>query len=498
MEDERHTDFCQLLERASALAQTLQERGLVKGDRVALLMTKSTEAIISLFATLIAGGIYVPLEPRWPEGRIEESLADCTPRFVITENTERLAGRIPSLSALAANAGDQPRIFELAAGKTVTWTEAVAGPGSRIHQHAILPEDPALILFTSGSTGRPKGVTLSHKAVAAFVEWSADEMGIDARDRLGCPSALNFDLSTFDIFNMALRGATCVLVPEQIVWIPRFLAPYMAQQRITAWYCVPSILTSLLAERKFLDGSFPDLRLAVFAGEVLHGRDVAKLQTIVPHAAVYNLYGPTETNVVTWHRVPDNVSPDQPVPIGHACPYAEIIFDPDTVAGEQGQETGDLLVAGDSLMSGYWGCPVESSRAWVEGAACGGTRELYYRTGYRATLNPGCGYVFVGRRDRQVKRRGYRIELDEIENALKKHSMILEVAVVSQLDHGRQTKIVAFVRGDPREPESTLDLRTHCSRFLPAYMMPDQIRFLSVIPKSSRGKTDYAALSDML
>jgi amino acid adenylation domain-containing protein len=499
LDDGRATTFDQLVEQAFSLAAILKERGLGKGDRVALLMPKSAEAIISLFATLLAGGIYVPLEPKWPSERIESSFADCTPHFVVMQDQVNLTHRIQALSSVPAAPGSSPLIFDMRARQSLSWQEALAGRGSRLAETDIQPEDPALILFTSGSTGRPKGVTLSHKAVAAFIQWSAHECEIAAHDRLGCPSALNFDLSTFDIFNMALCGATCVIVPEQIVWLPRFLAQFMSAQRITAWYCVPSILSGLLAERTFVQGRFPDLRLALFAGEVLPGRDVDKLRTVVPGAAVYNLYGPTETNVVTWYRVPEDFAPDRPVPIGSACPYAELMLDPDSVEKGEGEESGDLLVAGDSLMLGYWNNPGETAKAFVDSAADGTSCKRFYRTGDRVSLDPAARrYTFVGRKDRQVKRRGYRIELGEIENALRTHAGILEAAVIAAQDQHLRTRIVAFVLADPLVPVSMVEIRAHCTRRLPAYMIPDQITFLSSIPRNSRGKMDYPALAEMV
>ena len=166
------------------------------------------------------------------------------------------------------------------------------------------PEDTALILFTSGSTGRPKGVALSHRAVAAFVRWTAEEFQITSADRIACPSPLGFDLSTFDIFNMALTGATAVLVPENIVWMPRFLTQFVSEARISCWYSVPSILSGMLQEGRFNTHTYPALRLILFAGEVFPGPMLARLQAALPATRFVNLYGPTETNVVTWQEVP--------------------------------------------------------------------------------------------------------------------------------------------------------------------------------------------------
>jgi amino acid adenylation domain-containing protein len=499
MEDEQCTTFEQLAGKALSLAATLRERGLGKGDRVALIMPKSTEAIISLFATLLAGGIYVPLEPRWPPDRIEAGLADCMPGFVIAQSAKDTTGRIRSLAGMNITTDSSPLIFDLRLSSSIPWSVALGRPATRFPEPAIQPDDPALILFTSGSTGRPKGVTLSHRAVGAFVRWTAEEFKLSEKDRLACPSPLSFDLSTFDIFNMALRGATCVIVPHQIVWMPRFLAQFISGQRITAWYCVPSVLSGMLAERSFAQGRYPDLRSVIFAGEVFPGYNLAKIRATFANADFYNLYGPTETNVVTWYRVPNEFDPGRPIPIGRPCPYAELMFDPADVERGNGVETGDLLVAGESLMSGYWNKSAETCQVFVDMADRTQTSKRFYRTGDRISLDLAAGdYTFVGRKDRQVKRRGYRIELGEIETALRQHPGVLEAAVISDHDVEMKHSIVAFVRGDPHAPISEVELRTQCAQYLPAYMMPDHIVFLPVLPQSGRGKTDYRALAELL
>jgi len=462
LEDDRLTTFRQLCEDAASLSHALIVRGLSQGDRVALLMSKSTEAITCLFAVLMAGAIYVPIQPRWPAERIRTTLDDFAPRFVIKADE---SGAV---------------IVDSTNGKQLRWREIVAASPVPCPETSVAPDDPALILFTSGSTGNPKGVVLSHRAVAAFVKWTAAEFQLGQNDRIACPSPLSFDLSTFDIFNMALVGATCVLVPDDISWMPRFLTQFVSGQRITVWYSVPSLLAGMLNEGGFARGSYPDLRVVLFAGEVFASRSVVQLQAVVPHAACANLYGPTETNVVTWYRVPAGFDPSAPIPIGRACPYAEVIMDP---------SNNTLLAGGESLMSEYWNRPQETEQAFVN---ISGKR--FYSTGDRVSLNAGGDYVFVDRLDRQVKRRGFRIELGEIEAALLRHSEVLEAAVVASQNQETQTSIAAFVRPCPQGNLSLIELKTFCSQFLPPYSMPDHIFFVEAVPKGSRGKIDYAAL----
>jgi acyl-coenzyme A synthetase/AMP-(fatty) acid ligase len=227
--------------------------------------------------------------------------------------------------------------------------------------------------------------------------------------------------------------------------------------------------------------SYPDLRLILFAGEVFPAPTLVRLQAAVPDALCANLYGPTETNVVTWCRVPIEFDGSQPLPIGHPCPYAAVRVD---------ASNGELLAGGDSLMHGYWNRPDETERNFV---TLDGIR--YYRTGDRVSVTPDGSYLFVGRLDRQVKRRGFRIELGEIEAALLSHRDILEAAVVAVEDKQKGVMIAAFVRLCAPGAVTLADLKAHCGKRLPSYMLPDCILFLDAIAKGSRGKIDYLALS---
>jgi amino acid adenylation domain-containing protein len=462
VEEERVTSFAELFAQAQSLALRFCEQGIQPRDRIALALPKSTGAVVAVFASLLAGAIYVPIPPRWPRKRLDAALAECGARLLIEGD------------------GVRPRITDLRTGNLITFQAPQVSLLRAGSFPAMNSEDTALIFFTSGSTGQPKGVELSHRAVSAFVRWTAREFQIASGDRIACPSPLGFDLSTFDIFNMALCGATAVLVPDHIVWMPRFLVQFMRDSRISCWYSAPSILAGMLQEGRMAAHSYPDLRLILFAGEVFPARVLAKLQAAVPHAECANLYGPTETNVVTWCRVPPGFDGSHPLPIGHPCPYAAVRID---------ESSGELLAGGDSLMRGYWNRPEETARSFVTlDGVC------YYRTGDRVSVAPDGSYLFCGRLDRQVKRRGFRIELGEIEAALLSHGDILEAAVVAVGDEQKGLGIAAFVRLIASDAVTLADLKAHCGRRLPPYMLPDRILFLDAIAKGDRGKIDYLAL----
>jgi amino acid adenylation domain-containing protein len=462
VEEERVTSFAELFSQAQSLALLFCEHGIQPRDRIALVLPKSTDSIIAVFASLLAGAIYVPIHPRWPQERVDAVLAECGARLLIEGD------------------GAPPRIVDLRTGASIAWPAPARHKADLALLPRMTPEDTAFILFTSGSTGRPKGVELSHRAVSAFVRWTAREFQIISGDRIACPSPLGFDLSTFDIFNMALCGATAVLVPDHIVWMPRFLVQLLRESRISCWYSVPSILAGMLQEGRMAAHSYPDLRLILFAGEVFPAPTLAKLQAAAPEALCANLYGPTETNVVTWCRVPDKFDGVQTLPIGHACPYAEVRID---------ESSGELLAGGDSLMRGYWNRPEETERCFITLQG-----KQYYRTGDHVSIAPDGNYLFLGRLDRQVKRRGFRIELGEIEAALLGHEDILESAAVAIDIGSKGVAITAFLRLRAVGAVTLADVIAHCGRHLPPYMLPDRIHFLDALPKGNRGKIDYLAL----
>ena len=484
-EGDRLTSFQELAASAGAIAATLRARGVGPGDRVALVLPKTTEAVAAVFGCLLAGAVYVPIHPRWPADRIAAAVEDCGARLIFEDAEGGV--RLADVGPLPHGRGSDKK--SRSANETIRAATGVPHRGPELLPTGPLPmpptlaEDAAVILFTSGSTGRPKGVVLSHRAVAAFVRWSAAEFGIAPADRIACPSPLGFDLSTFDLFNMALTGATCVLVPENIAWMPRFLVRYAAEKRVTVWYSVPSILARMLRDGGMRPGTCADLRVVLFAGEVISGGDLALLTATVPGAVCANLYGPTETNVVTFYRVPADFDPAAPPPIGRACPFAQVAVDP---------STGELLAGGESLMGGYWNRPDDNARAFVH--RDGG---LYYRTGDRVQTDPGGNLVFGGRLDRQVKRHGYRIELGEIEAALAGHPAILEVGVVAVDDTEKGVLITAFVGTGPLGNLSLVEVKAHCAAALPTYMVPDRVLFVEAVPRGTRGKIDYSALEKL-
>lgn len=478
VEPDRETTLAELRAQAAAMATTFRQGGVVPGDRVALVMDKSRDAIVALFGALMAGAVYVPISPSWPQARIDAVLRDCDARIVAAHDGDAGSGA--------------PRLCNPRTGATMAWPTADSVRAAEIGGPAAGdPARPAFILFTSGSTGTPKGVTISHAAAGAFVDWTAREFDLGPDDRIACPSPLSFDLSTFDVLNIARSGSACVLLPEPTRWVPRLLFQELAELRVTAWYSVPSALNAVAETPEVVGGRLAGVRLFLLAGEVFPPRLAVALRATCPQARICNLYGPTETNVVTWHELPATVDPIAPVPIGTACPYASAHIMEDDDSRGFNRRTGELLLSGQSLMIGYWNRPEETALAFTEIDNATGPVPCY-RTGDRVSVGPDSQLQFIGRLDRQIKRRGIRIELGEIEAVLGRHPAVIEAAAVAT--GGTPQVLTAFVRlGTPAASADAL--RVHCAGQLPATMLPDRIVILADMPRGNRDKIDYARLA---
>jgi amino acid adenylation domain-containing protein len=488
------------LDRASdRLAAVLAANGVGRGDRVGIFVAKSVGAIVAIHGILKAGGVYVPIDPGAPPARAAYIIDNCGIRILLT------SGRKSSALADILSRGtgvtrivlldDAPLDETLAVAVTpwrdVATAEAVAPALDSIEA------DLAYILYTSGSTGVPKGVMISHRNALTFVDWAHEEIGVTDADRLSSHAPLHFDLSIFDLFVAFKAGATVVLVPDGLSSFPFRLAEWIEEQKITVWYSVPTILSLLVRNGKLQRLRYQALRTIVFAGEVFPVKYLRELMAQVPHAAYYNFYGPTETNVITYYRVP--MLPEDrtaPIPIGKACANIEIfaLQDDGRIVGRPG-ETGELYARGSCVARGYWGDAEKTAGNFVLNAKSRGFREIAYRTGDIVTLDDEGNYLFLGRRDDMVKSRGYRIELGEVESALYRHDRVREAAVVAIPDAAIGNRLVGYIVMETGAGASAVELQDFCTAIIPRYMVPETIEFRDSLPKTSTGKVDKVALA---
>jgi amino acid adenylation domain-containing protein len=359
------------------------------------------------------------------------------------------------------------------------WTELDESPDEPPVPPQVADGDLAYILYTSGSTGRPKGVCISHGNALAFVRWAVEAIGAREDDRFSNHAPFHFDLSVLDLYAAFSVGARVCIVGDEAAYMAEHLLAFLESERITVWYSVPSAIL-LMMDRGGLLEAPPTLRALLFAGEPFPVKHLRRIREAWPGVAMWNLYGPTETNVCTAYRV-DAIAGDQAdIPIGRAtCGDRVWLKRGDGTEVPACAAEGELVVAGPTVFLGYWGQPAR------EGAP--------YATGDMVRADADGLLHYIGRRDHMVKLRGFRVELGEVEAALLGHAAVKEAAAIV-LGEGLVARLVA-VLGVGDEPAPTLlDVKRHCAIRLPRYMIPDDLQAMPALPRTGNGKVDRQAL----
>ena len=463
----RTTTYGELDRAADALARRLRALGVGRGDRVVVWAEKSAATVAAMQAVLRLGAAYVPAETSTPVARVALLAADCAASAVVC-SAERI-------ELVRAEAGEGVRCQDI----DETGDEKDGRGEGRIDED-VEPDDLAYILYTSGSTGRPKGVCLSHRNALSFVEWVVDTLGADADDRFSSHAPFTFDLSVLDLYVPFAAGASVHLVPAECAYAPEQLVELLFREQITVWYSVPSALSLMMRDGGLLDRPAPDaLRAVLFAGEPFPIAGVRALAGWTG-ARLLNLYGPTETNVCTYHEVtPADLEREQPVPIGiPSCGDRVWAVRADGSPAEPGEE-GSLLAEGPTVMLGYWGREPRTGP---------------YQTGDHVRVRPDGSFDYVGRRDHMVKVRGHRIELGEVEAALTAHPDVAEAAAVVA-GSGVEGRLVAFVALREGGGLGVLGLRGHTAGLLPRHLVPDDFRLVGGLPRTGNGKVDRIELT---
>lgn len=479
----RRYTYAELLLAAEAYRASLWEAGLRHGDAVAVQMDPGFEAVATFLACSEAGCVYVPLNADLPGARAEEVC-----RAVEARCTVRGPG---SPAGEDDRCGWKPEARATADGTGLRVDDTSLEPGRP--DRRVLEGDPAYVIFTSGSTGKPKGVVMTHRAaVAAFRGIAA---ACRARERLASLSPLGFD---FGLLNMAAAlgtGRTIVFVPGQLQLHPRRLVELLRDEAVEQVQGVPSTWSILLRHCADELASLSDLRTVVVGGEEVTPALVRALRERLPGLRVVCTYGQTESICCTFYEVPDPLPAGwSSIPLGEAYPGAELLL-----VDEQGDLVlepgvrGELHLRAASLFSGYWRSPGETRAALVPDPTRPGSGELVLRTGDMA-VRTADGLVFAGRRDHQVQVYGNRVELEEVERCLAGAAGVA-AAGLAYVRTGEQQALVALVVRNNGDATTAADLRAHCRRRLPGYMVPGRVLFVDALPMGASGKLDRDAMT---
>jgi amino acid adenylation domain-containing protein len=477
-----------------SFANVLFEQGVKRGDRVGVYMNKCLESAVAVYGIMKAGAAYVPLDPFAPVSRIAYVIKDCGIEHLATkpEKLDQVRMMLEEGCTLRHLTGveSQPGLHV----NSISWNDIYEHHSTSLLVN-LTEQDLAYILYTSGSTGLPKGIMHTHRSGLSFAEWGAETYELTKEDRLSNHAPLHFDLSTFDFFSSAIAGASTVIVPEAFTKFPTNLAKFIQEEKITVWYSVPFALIQLLQHGKVDTRDFRALRWILFAGEVFPTKHLRKLMELLPHVRFSNLYGPTETNVCTYYHVtqiPDDT--DETIPIGVPCANIEdIVVDVDDKVVEPG-EIGELLIRGGVVMKGYWGQPDRNQKSFYRRPFFGQFEDIFYRTGDLVKAGTDGNYLYLGRKDRQIKTRGYRVELDEVEVVLLSHQGVEEAAVYTIPDGQGSNLIEAAVISKPGNNLTEAHLLDHIGKKLPSYALPVRINFYQEFPRTSTGKINRLEL----
>ncbi|MET8136547.1 amino acid adenylation domain-containing protein [Streptomyces sp. NPDC005251] len=475
LSDDRTVSYAELDARSNQLARTLRERGVGRDSIVALVTERSPEMITAILAVLKAGGTYLPVDPSYPQARIDYLLSDSTTQLALHQaRFASLLGDTPGLDLddEASHAADGSPL------------EAVSGAG-----------DGAYVIYTSGSTGRPKGVLVEHRSAVNRLAWMQRAYPIGPDDVVLQKTSISFDVSVWELFWWSFTGAALALPAPGVEKDPAALVAALERHKVTTTHFVPSMLTMFLGHlARFGDGTGPGALRQVFAsGEALGTAQAVRFAELLPGARLINLYGPTEATVDVTHQPVEGLGDRARLPIGRPIDNIRLY-----VLDADGRQTpvgvpGELHIAGVGVARGYLGRPELTAEKFVSGdavrAATGEDR--LYRTGDRARWLPDGTIDYLGRVDLQVKVRGFRVEPGEIEERLRAHDAVGDAAVVA-VDDGWQTSLRGFVVLDGEASEA--QLKEHVRAALPEYMVPGRVVSVAELPLTPNGKLDRAAL----
>lgn len=490
----------QLWQYAGALTACLRTRLAPSEAVVAVLANRSVAAYGGILGILGSGRGYVPLNPKFPLQRTLTMLqaSGCKTVVVGKECAASLQALLPSiqqpLTIITADKGWAPSVGGATQHRFVGARElsVVADPTDP----SVADDATAYLLFTSGSTGIPKGVAVSQSNVRAYLNYAAKRFAFNADDRCSQNFDLTFDLSVHDLFTCWNAGATLCPYAEQTL-TP---ATLIDEKALTVWFSVPAVAMFAAKVGLLSPEAFPSLRWSLFCGEALSATLATAWQDAASHSILENLYGPTEATIaITAYRWDPATSPGECVsglvPIGWPYEGQQLCVIDESFRPVQPGTNGELCLGGSQVTAGYWNDPEKTARSFVRLAHSGD--RIWYRTGDLVRQDERGCIFYLGRSDFQIKVNGYRVELQEIDLALRQAAGTeLAVAIPWPVSNGSATGVVGVLSAsDPAHDEKIL---AACAGRLPRYMVPQRIFHFRELPLNVNGKIDRGKISQMI
>lgn len=466
--------FQQVYDISRGIGSCLAHKGYYK-EPVIVFMRKSPKTIVTFFSIITAGCFYVPIDEEMPEARIQLILENCKPRVLICDNDT-----LPAAQRLQFN------------GEIMTYDSICDYPqdGDRLAEirSKAIDTDPIYIVFTSGSTGVPKGVCACHRSVLDYIEQLSEVLRFNEDTVFGNQTPLYFDACLKELYPTLKFGATTYLVPHKLFMFPVKLVEYLNEKKINTICWVVSALTMISAFRAFDKVRPETLHTIAFGSEVFPMKQFQLWKSVLPNAAFFNLYGPTEgTGMCCYYPVTRELGLTDTIPIGFPFKNTEILLLTDDNKLAKDGEPGEICIRGTSVTLGYYNNPERTAAAFVQNPLNTAYPEIIYRTGDMGRKNQYGELEFISRKDYQIKHMGHRIELGEIEANV---NLINEIRHCGCIYDQNKSKIVLFYTGDLAPAELTALLKDK----LPRYMLPNLTIPLDEMLFTANGKIDRVAL----
>lgn len=481
--------YAQLLDAAQRLAAALRERGVQRGDRVAIYMDNTWPCVVSIYAALIAGGAFLVANPQTKSDKLEFILRDSGARLLLTDGhlANAFLPALPQATDLLGVICSGTLPETTTAPRIEAFDAVIAGSQPLMHSVGTIPLDLAALIYTSGSTGNPKGVMQTHQSMVFAAGSLIEYLRLSATDRILCVLPVAFDYGLYQLLMSITLGATLVL--ERSFTYPAQIFARMQQQGVTVFPGVPTIFAMLLSAHSRSPLQFPDVTRVTNTAAALPDDFVTRLRDIFPNALVFKMYGLTECKRVSYLQ--PELERQKPGSVGKAIPGTEVyLLSPDGKPVPAG-ETGILHVRGPHVMLGYWNRP-DLTDLMLKPGKYPNERVLCTQDHFRMDTE---GFLyFVGRTDDIIKTRGEKVSPVEVENVLHAIAGVREAAVVGVPDELLGQAIRAFIVLELGTSLNEKQIRMQSASRLENFMVPKDIVFLAELPKTATGKVSKKLL----
>ena len=473
--EDRHLTYRQLNERANQLARHLQRLGVGVEVSVGVLMERSVEMVVALYAVLKAGGAYVPLEPTYPRERLAFMLNDLSVPVILTQ--QRFAGMLPQHAAQVVSLDTD-------------WSAFAAEP---VHDLAVAltPLNVAYVIYTSGSTGQPKGVMNTHLGICNRLLWMQDAYQLTSDETVLQKTPFSFDVSVWEFFWPLLAGARLVVAKPEGHRDSAYLIDLIKREKVTTLHFVPSMLQVFLEDERARECE--SLKRVICSGEAL-SRELQERYYERMAGELHNLYGPTEAAVDVTFWACERESLRRVVPIGKPIANTQIYVLDERLEAVPAGVAGELFIGGVNLARGYLNRAELTAEKFIPHPYSGSEGERLYRTGDIVRWLADGNVEYLGRLDQQVKIRGFRIELEEIRVSLMQHPDVKEAVISTHGDSIENRRLAAYIVAAAERELSSSELRDYLTQRLPEYMIPSVFVMLEKLPLTPNGKIDHRAL----